>query len=90
MPSLLRLPADGRTVTLPHGRTLHIAGRGVYWEANTNGDCFTVYLVDSLGDRRGTGVNVAAGAPDTIFAAAEAEMWALLERLDPPPLQLVR
>lgn len=78
------------TFTLPHGRTITRAPRGVYWEPCLNGDCYVVYLVDSLGDRRGTGLRVPFGAPASVFDAAESEMREKLRRLDPPPLTLLR
>lgn len=75
--------------TLPHGVVVPRVPRGIYWEPCLSGDCHVAFLVDSLGDRRNSAVRVAIGAPASVYEAAEAELWDLLDRID-PPLRLIR
>lgn len=78
-------PARARPDVLvyPDGVVAARRPRGVYRADFLVGDCWRVYLVDSAADNRRIErlVPVAAGAAG--LHAAEAELWALLDEIDP-------
>lgn len=80
-PELLR----AGSVTLPHGRVIALAPRGVYWAACHVVGWFLCYLVDARGDCHGVWRYVRADAPPAEFERCEREVAMLLDRLDPLP-----
>lgn len=86
-----RAAAAAGACTLPNGRVVAIAARGVYWAACRSLGAFQCYPVDARGDCHAVGRSVRADASPEEFDRCEAEVRALLDQLDPPPCpRLVR
>lgn len=71
------------TLAFPDGLTVPLRPRGVYRADTLDGGCFTLYAVDSRGDRRRMEELVPITATAEEFREAELRLWSRLDAADP-------